>query len=416
MTQKHDVWTRILACLLKEKAALPLWHALGAPLPSQEPYASIWQHLLAHGREATLGADESSQLAPDARAVIAKAAQIHATLAEFPALIREAEENAASHLLGQIAQIAQSHNGNALDTCKHILSDLSRFLARRAGAFPVPAKQLPAMMTALNKQQPLTSKFQHLNRLTLGYARGGLHIVASRPNRGKTWWLIHEAVHLLKQAPGLIVSCETSVEGVTIRLLATLANLEAMSIRQYYLGKTTLSAEQLNALQSAAKTLAQQPLHILAGTTNLELIEAHLLAAVESGIGWVAIDYLQLLSPPLHRHASRREQVSFISNQITRWAKEHNLAIIAACQIRRHEIGKDEDTPPTLSSLKESGDIEQDADNVIGLSRLSILPDGSHLLRAEVLKSRDGSCDTFELKLCFNKSTMTEHKTTTTAR
>jgi replicative DNA helicase len=133
--------------------------------------------------------------------------------------------------------------------------------------------------------------------------------------------------------------------------------------------------------------------------------------AHRAGAGLVIADYLQIMSPPtLERGANREREVAAIASGLKRMARRLAVPVIALCQLNRG-VEQRHDKRPTLSDLRESGAIEQDADIVIGLHRSDYYDpaDRPGVLDAIVLKQRQGESGvTAELHFHGNTGRITD--------
>ena len=120
---------------------------------------------------------------------------------------------------------------------------------------------------------------------------------------------------------------------------------------------------------------------------------------IEKDIGLVVIDYLQLIQGSGKKNASREQEISEISRSLKILAKELHIPVIALSQLSR-SVEKRDDKRPMLSDLRESGSIEQDADQVIFIYRDDYYNEDSEKKNiAEVIlaKHRGGSTGTVDL-------------------
>lgn len=212
-------------------------------------------------------------------------------------------------------------------------------------------------------------------RLGGGFYRGDLIILAGRPSMGKTT----AATNIARNAAALgakvgFFSLEMSATGVAMRSLAAAnyRNTEYGFDRFHYSalrnGAPNINRDHLNA---AADRLKRLPLIIddRAGL-SVEQIEmaARAMRRRLGGLDLVVVDYLQLIAKSMHAGLNFSAIIGQITEALKRQAKELNVAMIALSQLSRGPEQRD-DKRPQLSDLRESGNIEQDADVVIGLFR-----------------------------------------------
>ena len=120
----------------------------------------------------------------------------------------------------------------------------------------------------------------------------------------------------------------------------------------------------------------------------------------------IFIDYLQLITPP-KQYSSRQEEVAAISRSLKLIAKDLNIPVVALVQLSRQTEHRS-DKRPTLADIRESGQIEQDADIVMFLYRPEYYkknpsPEEAGLVEVIVAKNRQGACGTVRLR--FDKNT-----------
>ena len=254
------------------------------------------------------------------------------------------------------------------------------------------------------------SGFTRLDRLTSGWQKSELIIVAARPSMGKTAFALSMARnmsidHGKKVA---IFSCEMSSIQLVNRLIVAETDIPSDKIRN---GR--LSEEEWKQLDTRIKKLVQAPIFI-DDTPAISIFELRakcrrLMAQHKLDI--VIVDYLQLMSGP-DNAGSREQEVSTISRSLKSIAKELNVPIIALSQLNRSVEMRGGTKRPLLSDLRESGAIEQDADMVVFIHRqekfgLLTFEDGSSTKGiAEIIlaKNRNGPVDDVRLRFREEKA------------
>jgi replicative DNA helicase len=240
------------------------------------------------------------------------------------------------------------------------------------------------------------SGFVELDKLTSGFHKGDLYIVAGRPGMGKTAFVLNMAVNVASpkgeslsddpyqdakvERPGQGVaffSLEMPKEQLAARMLACESRVDMKSIRS-----GQVAPDDWNKLTEAAARLGRLPIW-LDDTPALGILElrakirrlqaelkrgAHGKAPVEQ-LGLVAVDYLQLMKGRRDA-ASREQEISEISRGLKQLAKEMAVPVLALSQLNRSvETRGTKDKRPQLSDLRESGAIEQDADTIMFIYR-----------------------------------------------
>ena len=207
--------------------------------------------------------------------------------------------------------------------------------------------------------------FNELDEMTNGLQRGEMLILAARPSMGKTAL----ALNLLEQVaqlgvPSVMFSLEMGKQQLIQRMLCALGRIDSQKMRKHMLGK-----DDFTRLFAACGEVAKLPIYI-DDTPGLSLLAMRSKARrlkERHGIGFIAIDYLQLMSSGT-RVESRQLEVSEISRGIKAMARELDVPVLCLSQLNRAAEQR-EGHRPRMSDLRESGSIEQDADVVMMLHR-----------------------------------------------
>ena len=211
-----------------------------------------------------------------------------------------------------------------------------------------------------------------LDELTHGRQPGHLIIVAGRPASGKTALVLGSAIHAAKEGtPGLLFSIEMSDEELTERTIASEARVDGRALRTGFLE----SSDWIKITQSIAR-LADAPLQIDdEASPDLMTITAKCrrwrrdrkIFPQGDEPGFVIVDYLQLIATS-GRQQNREREVAELSKGLKALAKELRVPIIAVASLSR-DCEKRTDKRPQLSDLRDSGNIESDADEVLFVYR-----------------------------------------------
>ena len=233
------------------------------------------------------------------------------------------------------------------------------------------------------------SGFTELDKLTLGFQRSELVIVAARPSMGKTAFVLNAAQNAayLGHTPVAIFSLEMAKEQLITRMLAAEGWVDAQKLRS---GK--LSDDDFRNLGKASGILGSLPIWIddTPGLTALEIRSRARRLKAENDIGLVIIDYLQLIQGPTDSE-SRQQEISYISRSLKILARELLVPVVCLSQLSRApEQRTGENKRPQLSDLRESGAIEQDADVVMFLYRPEYY-EGTHDEKGEPRRLGDGT-------------------------
>lgn len=198
-----------------------------------------------------------------------------------------------------------------------------------------------------------------------GYQQSDLTIIAGRPAMGKTAYALNDALHQARLGyPVGIFSLEMSARQLTARLFANYAGIDSNK-----LAFGTLSQSEYDVAAGLRSSFSKLPLYI-DDEPYLSLLSLKIKAKKwvrEKKVKIIYIDYLQLINNNL-KGRTRDQEISEISRTLKGLAKELDIPIIALSQLSR-VVETRGDKRPMLSDLRESGAIEQDADNVLFLYR-----------------------------------------------
>jgi replicative DNA helicase len=232
-------------------------------------------------------------------------------------------------------------------------------------------KELEAKKDHENKLTGVPSGFTDLDRITSGWQKSDLIILAARPGMGKTAFVVsamrNAAVDFKK--PVAIFSLEMSSIQLVNRLISAEAEIESEKIR-----KGTLEEYEWTQLHHRISGLSTAPIFI-DDTPALSIRELRTKCRrlkAKSDIQMIIVDYLQLMTGEGNSKGSmgnREQEIASISRALKNIAKELNVPVIALSQLSRSVETRGGDKRPQLSDLRESGAIEQDADMVIFLYR-----------------------------------------------
>jgi replicative DNA helicase len=241
--------------------------------------------------------------------------------------------------------------------------------------------------------------FTDLDKVTSGFQKANLIILAARPGQGKTAITLNMAQYIATQdkKPVAIFSLEMSKEELVDRFLVSQADVDAWRLKT---GK--LSEDDFAKLSGAMGELAEAPIYI-DDTPGLNLSEMRSKARrlhMEHGLGLIIVDYLQLVDPG-RKVESRVQEVSIVSQALKNLARELNVPVLSASQLSRAVEHRGEKRPQ-LADLRESGAIEQDADVVMFLYRPDVdLDVSNHNIPTKLLIAKHRNGPTGEIDLLF---------------
>ncbi|MGI2294146.1 replicative DNA helicase [Paenibacillus sp. GXUN7292] len=258
----------------------------------------------------------------------------------------------------------------------------------------------------------ISSGFIDLDKMTAGFQRNDLIIVAARPSVGKTAFALNIAqnVGVRARETVAIFSLEMSAGQLVQRMICAEARIDANRMRT---GR--FEGDDWEKMATAVGLLAEADVHIddTPGITVNEIRAKCRRLKKERGLGMILIDYLQLIQGRSHRGANRQEEVSQISRTLKQIARELEVPVIALSQLSRG-VEQRQDKRPMMSDLRESGAIEQDADIVAFLYRDDYYDkesDKKNIIEIIIAKQRNGPVGTVELVFLknYNKFVNLEH-------
>ncbi len=212
------------------------------------------------------------------------------------------------------------------------------------------------------------SGFTELDRVTAGWQKSDLIILAARPGMGKTAFVLSMARNIAVDfnIPVAFFSLEMSSIQLVTRLISSETMLSADKLKKGNL--ENYEWEQLNA---KIGKLVDAPLFI-DDTPALSIFELRAKCRrlkAQHNIQMVVVDYIQLMSTGVDNKGNREQEISSISRSLKALAKELNVPVITLSQLNRSVETRGGSKRPILSDLRESGAIEQDADLVCFIYR-----------------------------------------------
>ncbi|MBP2257462.1 replicative DNA helicase [Virgibacillus alimentarius] len=255
--------------------------------------------------------------------------------------------------------------------------------------------------------------FRDLDRITSGFQRNDLIIIAARPSVGKTAFALNVAqnVAINTDESVAIFSLEMGADQLVSRMLCAEGNIDAQRLRT---GK--LEAEDWSKLTMAMGSLSNAGIFIddSPGIRVSEIRSKCRRLKQEHGLGMILIDYLQLIQGSVNSKENRQQEVSEISRSLKGLARELNVPLIALSQLSRG-VESRQDKRPMMSDLRESGSIEQDADIVGFLYRDDYYDSESekqNIIEIIISKQRNGPVGNVELAFVkeYNKFVDLDHR------
>ncbi|MFT5295887.1 MAG: replicative DNA helicase [Colwellia sp.] len=238
----------------------------------------------------------------------------------------------------------------------------------------------------------VSSGFGDLDKMTAGFQKSDLIIVAARPSMGKTTFAMNiaENAAMTEDKPALIFSLEMPAEQLMMRMLASLGRIDQTKIRTGQLGDEDWA--RLSSTMGLLIDKGKMFIDDAAGLTPTDVrSRARRIARDHGGISMIMIDYLQLMRAPQFSD-NRTLEIAEISRSLKALAKELQVPVVALSQLNR-SLEQRSDKRPINSDLRESGSIEQDADLIMFIYRDEVYHDDSEFKgMAEIIigKQRNG--------------------------
>lgn len=235
----------------------------------------------------------------------------------------------------------------------------------------IALKQLNSLKDHQDGLTGIPSGFANLDRITSGWQKSDLIVLAARPGMGKTAMVLTLARNaaVMHQKPVAVFSLEMSAIQLVNRLISSETEITSERLK-----RADLTTKEWDELTTKLEQLANAHIFI-DDTPAINIFELRAKCRrlkMQHDIQLIVIDYLQLMSGTNSdgKSGNREQEISVISRSLKAIAKELDVPIIALSQLNRSvETRSTTDKRPHLSDLRESGSIEQDADMVIFLYR-----------------------------------------------
>ena len=280
----------------------------------------------------------------------------------------------------EIAEIAYSQPDNiegALDQAESRIFDVAQnqvtdSMVRINDLMPQTMTHLENIMERGNPITGVPTGFIDLDEMLSGFQPGTLNIIGARPAMGKSALAMGMAVNVatITDKPVLFFSLEMGRAELSQRILSSEGRVDSTKLRS---GR--LNDEDWRRIGRAIGRLSV-PLYIddNSAVTVMEIrAKARRIAAKHGDLGMIVIDYLQLMGGNTSSE-NRQLEVSEISRNLKILARDFKIPVVALSQLSRG-LEQRQDKRPTLSDLRESGALEQDADVVMFLYRPAVYED-----------------------------------------
>lgn len=233
-----------------------------------------------------------------------------------------------------------------------------------------------------------------LDKMICGLHKQELTIIGARPGVGKTTLALQIAEHIAERGTETaIISLEMSDTQVIQKLISRRARINSYKMRM-----GTLETKELEQIGIVSAEIAELPIHLITKARTIQHIEniARKLKN-KNNLGLMIIDYIQLIKNK-GKFNSREQEVADITRTLKLLSLELNIPIVGLCQLNRNAARQE----PTLADLRESGAIEQDADNILFLYQEAESTETIVDITLKLAKQRAGEIGKINLK--FNKA------------
>lgn len=303
--------------------------------------------------------------------------------------------------------------------CVISLVDQLRQAVRGSGVRGIALREsIQDLMGELDNPAPVSrTGLPTLDRLGCGFRPGELTLLCGRPSSGKTALALHLATVVAKQqTPVWFASLEMRHTQLSMRLVSSESSVPFSKLRS----GESLSASEYHRMASGVERLS--PLPVLVddspgmGLGDLrQLVVSH---QTSNRHGVLVVDYLQLLSAPAgsRGYKNRVAEVGAISRGLKGLAHDTGISVLALSQMSRSVETRGRGGVPQLSDLRDSGELEQDADVVLAIYRESQYDDEAPADHSclKVLKNRQGPIGTVGLTFAASLQQFTERELTDT--
>jgi replicative DNA helicase len=308
----------------------------------------------------------------------------------------------AARKIAELGYSSPDSTESALDRAESILFSASR--SQRSGRFWTAPEMVGraydriARIAAGESRAGVPTGIASIDRVTGGWQKSDLIIIAARPSVGKTALATTMAMNAAAVGKKIaIFSIEMSSEQIGARMLSSSSGVPLQNIRQGVQNGMDLAriAAGVYEIDRADINVDDTP-----SATPGELRSKCRRLLADKGVDLIIVDYLQLMSPDrVSKDGNRVSDVSDISRGLKMLARELNVPVIALSQLSRSSEYR-ESGEPRLSDLRDSGAIEQDADVVLMLWKKGdvAFDDIDETVYAKIAKHRNGPTGLAELQ------------------
>lgn len=209
------------------------------------------------------------------------------------------------------------------------------------------------------------------DELTRGFCRGTLNIIGGTPAVGKTTFVLNMANYMCRKLGKkvLFVSLEMDYVMLYTKLVSIISGIQANKMLST---KNNLSLLEWKEVMNAAAKISEYKFFFM-GQDKTKTVDIENEVKILGGVDIIFIDYLQLLSPEGGKR-NRYEEISQVSRDLKKMATRLNIPVVTVASINRSYLAR-LDKKPSISDLRDSGNIEYDADSIVFLYRESVFRD-----------------------------------------
>jgi len=305
----------------------------------------------------------SARLNPVARQRVIVATDFAVIPAHVASYVSRVVEQSVDRKL-RILALEMAGDGDVAARIEQVKQEMQKLQLVESFELPDLRYDLTLMLLEIrNPKRTIATCFSKLNALIVGLKQSGLYVFGARPGVGKTVVGLQLAWEIARTDDVLFFSLEMDKSSLLNRAVAGELNIPLDSIERNEL--TNVQVQSIDNLISA--TRSKLIISDRGGQTVAQLRAYALAVLQKQSVKVIVVDYLQLITAANAR-APKYEQISQISIDLKNLAKELGIPIVALAQLNRRVDNKPDDKP-NASDLRDSGQIEQDADVIVMLSR-----------------------------------------------
>jgi replicative DNA helicase len=233
-----------------------------------------------------------------------------------------------------------------------------------------------------------------------GLKPGELIIVGARPSMGKTSFALHALDFLAFQKKWVLMfSLEMGRQSITDRLVCQIAGIDS----QKFHNASVMNDQEIKAINKAFARMKMSTF-LIEDTNPRNMTQIAALSRRvkrRPGLDLIIVDYIGLVDAS-GNNRSRQEEIAFISRQLKALARHLHVPVVALSQLNRAVENRD-DKRPKLADLRDSGAIEQDADQVLFLHRPEYYDANDRAGLAEVIVAKNRNGPTGAVSVLFEK-------------